>query len=475
MSAAIVWFRQDLRLADNPALTAALQRGNPVICVYVWAPEEEGDWPPGACTKWWLHHSLTALDAELKSRGSRLIVRRGPTDKALRDLFSDTGADAVFWNRRYEPTARERDQQLKSKLKGQGLIAESFNGSLFFEPWEIQTQQSKPYHVFTPFWKACKSQWKAEDPLPAPSRLPAPDAKLSTLQVDDLKLLPQLGWADRFPDVWSPGERGAQQKLDSFLAKAIIEYKEDRNFPDRIGTSQLSPHLHFGEISPRQIEWTLRQSGLQMESSGVATFLSELGWREFAHHILYHFPDTTNQPLRASFREFPWSEDSRLLRAWQRGETGYPIVDAGMRELWTTGWMHNRVRMIVGSFLTKDLLIPWQAGARWFWDTLVDADLPNNSMGWQWISGCGADAAPYFRIFNPVSQGEKFDPSGNYVRRWCPELADLPAKWIHQPWAAPASVLNAAGIRLRKDYPEPCVDHAQARKAALACFAQIKG
>lgn len=462
----LVWFRSDLRLADNPALHSAVERGGPVVCVYIWAPDEERPWPPGAASRWWLHHSLLRLDESLRRMGSRLLIRRGPTLNALASLVAETGASAIHWNGRHEPAVIERDRRLQAELQAAGVAVESFNGSALREPWELQTKQGRPYQVFTPFWRAVRAMPAPEPPLPAPPRIIAPSRWPTSTPLDELGLLPTIPWDAAFHDHWRPGEAGAHERLDSFLSSAVTGYHTERDRPDRDGTSRLSPHLHFGEISPRQI-W---QALGRRTSRGAETFRTELGWRDFAHHILYHFPHTTDAPLRRPFECFRWDSNPRLLRAWQRGRTGYPIVDAGLRQLWATGWMHNRVRMIVGSFLTKDLLISWQVGARWFWDTLVDADLANNTLGWQWVSGCGADAAPYFRIFNPVAQGEKFDPAGNYVRRWVPELAKLPARWIHQPWAAPATELDAADVRLGRDYPERIVDHTQARMRALAAF-----
>ena len=475
MSPSIVWFRLDLRLADQPALQAAIQRGGPVIPLYIWAPEEEEDWAPGACSRWWLHHSLQHIQVRLNEIGGQLIIRRGPSEDALRQLIRETGAEAVFWNRRYEPAIIERDRLLKLQLQSNGVRVQNSNGSLLLEPWEVQTKQGKPYQVFTPFWKSAQEHLGEIHPYPEPKKLHGIAKEVESLSVDDLSLLPHIPWDAAFPEHWSPGETGAHSALATFLDESVDDYSAQRDRPDCRGTSRLSPHLHFGEISPWQVVQAMQGRGLTTsQPGGPRTFYNEIGWREFAHHVLFHFSQTPSKPLREAFAEFPWERNKRHLKAWQRGLTGYPIVDAGMRELWSTGWMHNRVRMIVGSFLTKDLRISWQEGARWFWDTLVDADLPNNTLGWQWISGCGADAAPYFRVFNPVTQGEKFDPEGSYVRRWCPELADLPNRWIHQPFNAPPDVLTQARIRLGHDYPEPLVDHGEARTAALEAFQRIR-
>ena len=478
MSPVVVWFRLDLRLADQPALDAALHRGGAIIPVFIWQPEEEGDWPPGGASKWWLHQSLVALESRLREVGSRLIIRRGPTRETLLALAKETGAGAVFWNRRYEPAVIARDTKLKEALRGEGLEVESFNAALLHEPWTVQNQSKKPFQVFTPFWRHCLAKADPPEPLRSPKKIPAPDRWPKSLAIADLELEPRIKWADGLNAAWQPGEAGAAANLSRFLKDAFDNYSQQRNRPDVVGTSRLSPHLHFGEISPRQIWHATRKMaakrGLRDDQWRGAQFMAEVGWREFAHHLLFHFPHTPTEPLRAEFKKFPWRQDVSWLRAWQQGRTGYPIVDAGMRELWATGWMHNRVRMIVASFLVKDLLLPWQEGARWFWDTLVDADLAQNTLGWQWTAGCGADAAPYFRVFNPLSQGEKFDPHGEYVRRWCPELAKIPTEWIHQPHQAPPEILRAAGVELGRTYPPPIVSHVIAREVALEAYGKIK-
>ena len=474
----LVWLRLDLRLEDNPALHAAAKRGGPVVPVFIWAPEEEAPWAPGGASRWWLHQSLKALDGELRSIGSRLVIRRGPTLESLRALARESGAGAVLWNRRYEPAVIARDAKVKEALRGDGLTVESFNAALLREPWTIENKSGKPFQVFTPFWKHCLALPEPAKPLASPKKMPAPDAWPKSTALEALGLEPKPDWAAGFRKAWQPGEAGAGAALEGFLKGAIDDYTEQRNRPDVAGTSRLSPHLHFGEISPRQI-WhglarTAEKRGWPAAKWRGSQFLTEIGWREFSHHLLFHFPRTPGEPLREPFKNFPWRKDAAWLKAWQGGRTGYPIVDAGMRELWATGWMHNRVRMIAASFLVKDLLISWQEGAAWFWDTLVDADLAQNTMGWQWTAGCGADAAPYFRVFNPLLQGGKFDPRGDYVRRWCPELVKLPDKWIHQPGEAPAAILRAAGVELGRDYPEPVVSHAIAREVALEAFARMK-
>jgi deoxyribodipyrimidine photo-lyase len=478
MQTSLIWFRHDLRLHDNSALLEAVRRGGAVVPVFVWSPQEEDRWPPGSASRWWLHHSLSSLCQQLRSLRSNLIIRRGDSLAELQRLGEECGADAVFWNRRYEPAAVQRDTAIKSALRQRGWTAQSFNAQLLFEPTQLRTRGGQPFQVFTPFWKACLAQPEPSEPEPTPGRLPAPSRWPHSESLENLQLLPKVDWAAGMRAAWQPGIDGAERRLQTFLDSSLESYPVDRDRPDLYGVSALSPHLHFGEISPRRVWHEVKKRAAPTARATLAraadSYLRELGWREFAHHLLYHFPHTTDTPLRPEFAAFPWQDRPGEIKAWQRGRTGYPLVDAGMRQLWTTGWMHNRVRMVVASFLVKDLLIPWQSGARWFWDTLVDADLANNTLGWQWSAGCGADAAPFFRVFNPVTQGERFDPAGDYVRRWVPELAKLPAPWIHRPWTASPSILADAGVHLGKTYPLPLVDHAEARQRALAAFAELK-
>ena len=473
----LVWFRQDLRLADNPALLAASNVGEPCIPVYVHAPGEEHAWPPGGASRWWLHHSLERLDAELHARGSRLCLRVGDALEQLLAVAAATGARRVLWNRRYEPAAIARDSVLKKALRDAGLQVESHNSALLYEPWEIESQGGGPFQVFTPFWRRCLALREPAPPAPSPADWRTPDTWPESVPLTRLNLLPAVAWTGGLAKAWNPGRAGALQQLDAFLVAAFKDYKERRNRPDLAGTSRLSPHLHFGEIGPREIWARTRDYAIasgQPANWQQSQFLTEIGWREFAYHLLFHFPHTAEQPLRSKYARFPWKTNPAGLRAWQRGRTGYPIVDAGMRELWHTGWMHNRVRMIVASFLVKDLMLSWRVGAEWFWDTLVDADLASNTLGWQWAGGCGADAAPYFRIFNPTLQGVKFDPEGSYVRRWVPELAALPKDWIHEPWNAPPEVLQRAGVSLgAAGYPKPIVDHGAARQEALDALSTL--
>lgn len=467
LAQAIVWFRNDLRLDDNPALRAALEGGFAPVCVYIHAPEEEGDWAPGAASNAWRHRSLAALDAELRRRGSRLRLFHGPTLATLQSLVQTCEAEAVFWNRRYDPRIVARDTGIKKRLRASGLRADSHNGALLFEPWSLQTGQGGPYKVFTPFWRKALSEWSAPDAWTAPRTLPAADAGPDGVKLDALGLAPSLSWDTGFWQLWQPGEAGAHEALEVFIDGAMRGYRASRDRPDQAGTSRLSPHLHFGEIAPWRIVAALEAERTAATAPDIDAYVRELGWREFAHHLLHHFPETPDRNFNPRFERFPWAPaDGRSLEAWYRGRTGVPIVDAGMRELWQVGWMHNRVRMIVGSWLCKHMRIHWREGARWFWDTLVDADLANNTLGWQWIGGTGADASPYFRVFNPVTQAEKFDPAGEYIARWVPELASLPVSARSSPWQSPALLKTAA-----PDYPSrPIVDLAAGREAALAAY-----
>ena len=473
----LLWLRQDLRLADHPALAAALEADAPIVPVYVLDDAAPGQWAMGGASRWWLHGSLAALAAALEARGSRLILRRGATADVLTALTAETGAEAVHWTRGYEPWTVRLETELHEALGDRGVDGRRYSGSLLFEPEAIQTGSATPFRVFTPFSKACRAAPDPGQPTVRPEALPAVPDAIDSEALDDWGLLPQKpDWAAGLRESWTPGEAGAARRLTSFLNRAMAGYADGRDRPARAGTSRLSPHLHFGEISPRQCWQAARQAaaGDPAKRRGGDSFTRELLWREFSAHLLFHWPELPEQPFRPDFAAFPWASNDKALTSWQRGRTGYPIVDAGMRQLWRTGWMHNRVRMIAASFLVKHLLIPWQEGEAWFWDTLVDADLANNAASWQWVAGCGADAAPYFRIFNPMLQGAKFDPDGAYVQRWVPELARLPAKHIHAPWEAPPDVLAQAGVTLGQNYPQPLVDHKTARGRALAAFETLK-
>jgi deoxyribodipyrimidine photo-lyase len=465
----VVWLRRDLRIRDNPALTAAARRGEPTICVFIF-DEDEDVRPLGGASRWWLHHSLAALGRALGS----LVLLRGRTRDLLPEFVNKTGATAIFWNRCYEPWVIARDKELKSYLRNAGIDAQSFNGSLLHEPWEHTTKSGESFKVFTPFLRACLAREVAA-PLPAPSLTVAHAAALGD-DLNDWGLLPQRpNWAAGWERLWAPGEPAALARLRGFAEATLAKYDVTRDRPDRAGTSKLSPHLHWGEISPRQIWAALAPYSADPPTDrGSEKFRRELIWREFCYHLLYHFPELAGQNWRKEFDAYPWRASAKDLTAWQQGQTGYPFVDAGMRELWQTGWMHNRVRMVTASFLTKHLRIDWRRGEAWFWDTLLDADLANNAAGWQWVAGTGADASPYFRIFNPFTQGQKFDPDGIYVRRWCPELAKLPNEFIHKPFEATEEMLSEANLVLGESYPNPIVKHASARDAALAGLEKVR-
>jgi len=464
----ILWFRQDLRISDHAALNAASQSGAPVIPLFIYGEQTPGDWKPGGASRWWLEGSLAELDNALQTMQSRLILRRGRAQDVLASLVDETGAKEIYFTRRYEPENAAEEKIIAEHLTEKGIECRRFGGSLLFEPEAVKTKSGTPFRVFTPFYKACLAMESVRDPVPAPGKLTPPKTWPKSEQLNNWALRPTApNWASGFKEHWQPGTTGAFSKLNDFVEDRLATYDKDRDRPDRKGTSALSPHLHYGEISPREIWHFIHQSTDTQENTrkGRTSYLRELVWREFSYHLLWHWPHITESSFNNKFADFPWREDQQAVEAWQSGKTGYPIVDAGMRQLWQTGWMHNRVRMIVASFLTKHLLIPWQEGARWFWDTLVDADLANNSASWQWVAGSGADASPYFRIFNPILQGQKFDPEGTYVRKWVPEIAELPDKHVHAPWES--------GVRI-EGYPEPLVDHKWARQRALDAYAELK-
>ncbi len=483
LSPVIVWFRDDLRLSDNPALSHAAESGAPVLCIFVMDESAPNVRPLGGASRWWLAGSLRALDKALRTIGGELHVFSGDQKSVVLDLAQRLGASNVVWNRRHGRAETTIDAEIKAALKDAGHGAESFNGHLLNEPWTITSKVGGPVKVFSPYWRAAMSKGPPAMPLPAPSRIEA--AKLSANGGSEPTAIDRLGleptspdWAGGLRAEWTRGEEGALARLDAFIDHAMDGYAAGRNRPDLPATSKLSPHLRFGEISVRQC-WHAathaHASGRSKASSeDVDTFLKELGWREFSYHLLHHNPELATVNYTARFNAFPWRQNEPSLNAWQRGRTGYPIVDAGMRQLYASGWMHNRVRMIVGSFLVKHLLTDWRAGEAWFWDTLVDADPANNAASWQWVAGTGADAAPYFRVFNPIIQGEKFDPDGTYVRAWVPELGHLPTNFIHKPWTAPPAALRAVGIVLGQHYPQPLVPHETARDRALDAFKSLK-
>ncbi len=475
-------FRRDLRLCDNPGFRAACRTGA-VVPLFVWegASDQGSDtappqWSMGEAQQWWLHHSLQSLSDSLEDVGLRLTLRSGCVADQIRTIAEDVGASQVFWSHRYDPPGSRADEKLSRELRESGIETRAYGGTLLHDPDGLTTQAGTPYSVFTPFYRRFKDVVDVGPDIGIPESIEVPDAWPRSVDLEELGLLPERNWAKRFPETGTPGASGALARLDEFLEDAIYGYQDERDLMGSDGTSRLSPHLAMGEISPRQV-WNavIREAeSSQKGKKQVEPYLRQIVWREFAYHVLANNPSTDHKPLREKYAAFPWADDDAHLRAWQRGRTGYPIVDAAMRQLWATGWMHNRARMIVASFLTKHLRLHWLHGARWFWDTLVDADLANNSLGWQWSAGSGADAQPYFRMFNPMTQGKKFDGDGSYVRRWVPELADLPDRYIHEPWEADNDVLASAGVSLGDTYPAPIVDHAEAREAALAAYAVVK-
>ncbi|MGN6287063.1 MAG: cryptochrome/photolyase family protein [Afipia sp.] len=473
----IVWFRDDLRLSDHPALHAASTTGAPVICLYVLDDKTPKARPTGGAARWWLAQSLRALNASLTPLGQSLVLRSGDTVDIIAKLARESGADAVLWNTSHIPPQAALERHVADALDKIGVRHDSFAGDLLVPPERIRNKEGRGLRVFTPFWKRVLSLGDPPAPLPAPKKLAAAKAVAGD-DLDDWQLEPaKPDWAGGLRETWTAGEAAARRRLGDFLEHDVKGYASDRDRPDRDATSRLSPHLRFGEISPRQVWHAARFAADRKPSLArdIDKFLAELGWREFCRHLLFDHPDLHKRNLQDSFDDFPWRRDARALRAWQRGLTGYPIVDAGMRELWHTGVMHNRVRMVVASFLVKHLLLDWRAGEAWFWDTLVDADAGSNPANWQWVAGCGADAAPYFRVFNPILQGEKFDPDGAYVSRWVPELAQLPPPLIHKPWEATPMELAGANVTLGKTDPEPIVDHKAGRERALAAYKKTRG
>jgi len=473
----IFWYRQDLRTSDLPGLIAAAATGHPIIPCYILDDDTPLQWVAGAASRWWLHHSLQSLSGELSALGGHLVLRRGETSAVLQDLLQESGAQHIYCSRMYEPWAADLERRLHDQLSAKGVTFKRFAGALLHEPETVVNLSGSPYKVFTPYWRRCLSRGEPTLPQTLDENVSWSNQSLASDHVDDWQLCPtQANWAAGWNALWSPGSDGAHRKLNDFLAKGISNYSDGRDRPALECTSRLSPHLHYGEISPREVWLQARSAAAQFsELDGqIEKFFSELGWREFSHSLMSHFPDITERAFKEPFRQFPWIHSEAKLKAWQSGKTGYPLVDAGMRELWQTGYMHNRVRMITASFLTKHLLIHWREGAKWFWDTLLDADLANNSSGWQWVAGSGADASPYFRIFNPVIQGEKFDPEGEYIRHWVPELSRMPKRYLNRPWEAPEEVLEAAEVKLGSDYPLPIVDHKAARDSALAALASIR-
>lgn len=473
----IVWIRRDLRLYDNPALYHATQYDAPILPVFVWHPEEEAPWAMGGAQKWWLHYSLIAFKKSLAPKKVPFLIKKGPSASTLIHIIEETGASIVLWNKAYEPAELKRDQDVCETLQERGVEVRQLESQLLHDPNEIRTGKGDPYKVYTPFWKNVYSTLEIPPPLSEPEfpiayELPS---AIDICPVDELQLLPRINWAEGIREAWTPGEHTARERLSAFADSAVYNYEAKRDIPSIDGTSRLSPHLHFGEISSRTI-WhqVIQQADDSPDGQKkLEPYLKQLIWREFSYHLLYHFPETAENNMRASFDKFPWEKDKEMLKRWQEGQTGYPIVDAGMRQLWATGWMHNRVRMVVASFLTKHLLIHWIEGAKWFWDTLVDANLANNTMGWQWSAGSGADAQPFFRIFNPISQSKKFDPDGDYIKCWIPELKKVPAGKIHEPWLLSSTEQQKASVKLGASYPMPVVEHKEARERALDAYKAV--
>ena len=468
----IFWFRQDLRIVDNPGLSKSL-KSDKVLPIYILDDTNSNDFAMGAASRWWLHSSLRELN---KNLDNKLSLYKGDPSEILESLSSRFNIKGIFWNRCYEPWRIERDKKIKSKFIEKDIIVETFNSALLWEPWEILKSDNTPYKVFTPYYrKGCLMSEAPRMPLSAPNLNTLLEDKENILRLDDLNLLPRIKWYKEMEKLWEPGEKGAHKKLESFLSDGLAGYKEGRNFPSKKNVSQLSAHMHFGEISPNQVWHRAKlKKDLPRIEKDLDHFLSELGWREFSYNLLFHFPELPRENLQKKFDNFPWIENEILFDKWKKGLTGYPIVDAGMRELWQTGYMHNRVRMIVGSFLVKNLLLHWHKGEEWFWDCLIDADLASNSASWQWVAGSGADAAPYFRIFNPILQGKRFDPDGLYIKKFIPELEQLPTKYLFSPWESPIEVLSEANIELGSDYPEPIVDLTESRDRALEAFSTIR-
>jgi deoxyribodipyrimidine photo-lyase len=466
---ALVWLRNDLRISDNPALHAAAKSGAPVIALYI-LEEVKGPRPMGAAWRWWLAGSLRALSDNLKARGVSLVLRRGDPRKIIAEIARETSIGAAYWNRRYVAAETKLDTEIEQHLLSEDCAVETFNAALLNEPWEIKSKGANgPIRVFTPYFRASEERGNPRAVTGDIRKLDAAKTPKSE-KLDDWNLEPSKpDWATDMDASWTRGEDGAKQRLKDFLDDALKGYAEHRDRPDIDGTSRLSPYLAHGEISPHQITEALPTRGRDADK-----LRAELGWREFSYHLLHHYPGLARENFQRRFNAFPWRDDHKALKRWQRGLTGYPIVDAGMRQLWRTGWMHNRVRMVCASFLIKHLLLDWRLGEEWFWDTLVDADPANNAASWQWVAGSGADAAPYFRVFNPTLQGEKFDPDGSYVRNWIPEIATLANDYVHKPWTASPLELAAAGVTLGKSYPAPIVDHQEARERALSAFQTLK-
>ncbi|HDR7518031.1 cryptochrome/photolyase family protein [Bacillus mobilis] len=468
----IVMFQKDFRLYDNPALFEAAQSGE-VVPVYV----QDETFSIGSASKWWLHHAIIDVQKQLEALGSTLIIRKGNTQEEILSLIDQLGITAVYWNICYDPDRLQSNQKMKMMLEGKGIVCKEFNSYLLLEPWIIKKKDNTEYKVFTPFYNVFQKQ-VIPKPISKVQNIKGESSLTLSLSVSELHLLPTIPWTSHIESIWEPTEEGAYKTCKKFFSSKLASYSEGRDFPNENAHSMLAAYLSFGQISVRWMYHYLINKSTERQCSlfekQVNSFIRQLIWREFSYYLLYHYPFTVYKPLNKSFEHFPWNNDEELLTVWQKGKTGYPFIDAGMRELWQTGFMHNRARMAVASFLVKHLLIPWQEGAKWFMDTLLDADIANNTMGWQWVAGSGADASPYFRIFNPITQGEKFDKDGEYIRKWVPELRNIPNKYIHKPWEAPEHILQKANITLGHTYPLPIVDHKAARERALCAYKSMK-
>ncbi|MDX1949077.1 MAG: deoxyribodipyrimidine photo-lyase [Rickettsiales bacterium] len=481
MNHSLVWFRQDLRITDNPALKNAIENSKFTSAIYILDDEKKQKIRAlGGASKWWLHYALQDLSNNLKENYNiDLIIRKGNPEEIIPEICAENNIEKLYYNRLYEPYYYKRDSEISDILSKQNIAVENFNSALLVEPWEVKNGSREFFKVYTHFYKACLKNFIPRNSI----KKPKPQNKkfqkdIFSESLESLNLTPKKpNWAKGFYDYWQVSEGAAENRLYNFLENLVENYDEKRNFPDVENTSKLSPYLHFGQISPHQIldACELFKQKNPNSINGINKFISEIYWREFSYNLMFNFPSLPEKNFRAEFDNFPWEDNLENLKKWQKGKTGYPIIDAGMRELWHTGWMHNRVRMIVGSLLTKHLLTHWKYGEEWFWDCLVDADLANNSASWQWVSGSGADAAPYFRIFNPVMQGEKFDAYGVYVRKWIPELKHLPNEFIHKPWLASPLILKAAGVELGKNYPEPIIPMEKGRNKALEAYQKMRG
>ncbi|TPW25925.1 cryptochrome/photolyase family protein [Pararhizobium mangrovi] len=473
----VVWLRNDLRLDDNPPLAAAAETGRPVVPLVVFDEESKDVRQLGGAHKWWFHHSLESLATSFRGKGSQLTLRRGEGAKIVPEVMEEVGADALVFNRRYDEGSRAVDDAVVEAL-GDDVAVTRYAGNLLHNPDEVETNSGGYYKVYTPFMKTVMKQ-KRRAPVDAPSGFKQPDSFPKSDKLEDWDLLPtKPDWSGGIRDFWTVGEKAAHDRFADFCDECLGGYDAGRDKPDKDATSRMSPHLRWGEISPIRLWHTANayaERRKTIPSGDLESFLQELVWRDFNYNLLYNFGPMATKDFNSRFDDFPWKSSKKSLEAWQAGKTGYPIVDAGMRQLWETGWMHNRIRMVVGSFLTKDLLIDWREGERWFWDTLVDGDIASNTAQWQWIGGTGADAQPFFRIFNPITQSERFDKNGDYIRRFVPELKDLPTKVLHAPWDADEETLEKAGVKLGETYPKPIIDHKKARDRALGAYDEVKG